>query len=190
MRTESEFLVDVLGRLDRAGIDYMLTGSMASNYWGIPRTTHDLDFVLVMNFDQVGDLVAVFESGFFIQAESVRSAFRPPHQFNVLDEQSALKADFWLLQDNEFERAAFGRRVRAELFGRPAWVTTAEDILLHKLYWNRLSPSERQLQDVAGVYAVQGDTLDTAYLRRWASKLNVMHEMDDVLSGKLRPKST
>ena len=24
----------------------MLPGSMASNYWGIPRTTHDLDFVL------------------------------------------------------------------------------------------------------------------------------------------------
>ena len=32
-------------RLNRIGVSYYLTGSMASNYWGIPRTTHDLDFV-------------------------------------------------------------------------------------------------------------------------------------------------
>ena len=33
-------------RLNRAGVTNFLTGSMASNYWGIPRTTHDLDFVV------------------------------------------------------------------------------------------------------------------------------------------------
>ena len=40
---ERELLVDCLRRLNRSGITYYLTGSMASNYWGIPRTTHDLD---------------------------------------------------------------------------------------------------------------------------------------------------
>jgi|SoiMethySBSTD1v2_1073268.scaffolds.fasta_scaffold4245652_2 hypothetical protein len=39
MRTEDDFLIDVLGRLSQAGIDYMLARSMASNFWGIPRTT-------------------------------------------------------------------------------------------------------------------------------------------------------
>jgi hypothetical protein len=43
--TEQELLADTLRRLNQAGIAYMLTGSMASNFWGIPRTTHDLDFV-------------------------------------------------------------------------------------------------------------------------------------------------
>jgi len=46
MRPPSEFLIDLLGRLNTAGVDYMLTGSMASNYWGIPRTTHALALVL------------------------------------------------------------------------------------------------------------------------------------------------
>ncbi len=159
MRTESGFLIDVLGRLKQAGVDYMLTGSMASNYWGIPRTTHDLDFVLALSPNQVEQLVAVFGTGFFIQAHSVRSAFNPPHQFNVLDEQSALKADFWLLQENDFERAAFGRRTAVELFGVSAWIATAEDVILHKLYWNQLTPSERQRHDAAGVYPVQAGAL-------------------------------
>jgi hypothetical protein len=44
--TEQELLVDCLRRLNRAEITYYLTGSMASNFWGIPRTTHDLDFVI------------------------------------------------------------------------------------------------------------------------------------------------
>jgi hypothetical protein len=190
MRSESEFLVDVMRRLDRAGVDYMLTGSMASNYWGIPRTTHDLDLVLVLKPDQVDALVSVFEPGFFIQPESVRSAFRPPFQFNVLDEQSALKADFWLLRDDAFERTAFGRRLRISLFGVLGWIATAEDIILHKLYWNRLTPSDRQLGDAAGVYAVQGDALDVAYMRTWADALDVRNELESLISGTIRPKST
>jgi hypothetical protein len=190
MRSESEFLVDVLGRLDRAAVDYMLTGSMASNYWGIPRTTHDLDFVLVLRPDMVDALVSAFEPGFFIQPESVRSAFRPPFQFNVLDEQSALKADFWLLRDDAFERTAFGRRRRVALFGAPAWIATAEDVILHKLYWNRLTPSERQLDDAAGVYAVQGDALELAYMRTWADALGVRCEWDALIAEKIKPKNT
>lgn len=43
---ERELLVDFLRRLNRTGVTYYLTGSMASNHWGIPRTTHDLDFVV------------------------------------------------------------------------------------------------------------------------------------------------
>ena len=43
---ERELLVDCLRRLNRTELAYLLTGSMASNYWGIPRTTHDLDFVI------------------------------------------------------------------------------------------------------------------------------------------------
>ena len=190
MRSEREFLVDVLARLNETGIEYMLTGSMASNYWGIPRTTHDLDFVLVMEPDQVDPLVAAFDAGFFIQPDSVRSAFRPPFQFNVLDEQSALKADFWLLRENAFESAAFRRRLPITLFGASAWIATAEDVLLHELYWNRLTPSDHQLGDAAGVYAVQGVALDLRYLQQWARVLHVQAELDAIVEGRIKPKQT
>ena len=190
MRSEREFLVDVLQRLNKAGIDYMLTGSMASNYWGTPRTTHDLDFVILLKPEQVDPLVDVFEPDLFVQRESVRCVFQPPHQFNVLDEQSALKADFWQLRENEFEQEMFRRRLSVDLFDTPASIATAEDVLLHKLYWNRLTPSERQRLDAAGVFAVQRDLLDLNYVKRWAAKLQVTPQLDDLISGKLRPKTT
>ena len=190
MRTEKDLLIDCLERLNRSGISYMLTGSMASNYWGIPRTTHDLDFVLVMQPTDVARLVAAFGQSFFLQPESVRQAFQPPYQFNAIDELSALKVDFWLLRDNEFERNAFARRLQVVLFEVPAWIPTAEDVILHKLYWHRLTPSERQLGDAAGVYAVQTGSLDVAYLRQWADTLRVRSELDDLAAGKIRPKTT
>ena len=43
---ERGLLVDCLRCLNRTGVVYYLTGSMASNYWGVPRSTHDLDFVV------------------------------------------------------------------------------------------------------------------------------------------------
>jgi hypothetical protein len=190
MRTESEFLVDVLDRLNRAAVDYMLTGSMASNYWGIPRTTHDLDFVLLLQPVDADRLIAALTPGLFIQPQSVRAAFQPPFQFNVLDEQSALKADFWLLRDNPFEQSAFSRRLQIELFGASAWIATAEDVILHKLYWNKITPSDRQLHDAAGVFAVQFDALDQQYLDQWAKSLGVLDRWNEIATGQIRPKST
>ncbi len=188
--TEQELLVDCLQRLNRLGVDYFLTGSMASNYWGIPRTTHDLDFVVQFPPSEVARVVTAFAGDFFIQESSVRSAFRPPYQFNAIDTRSALKVDFWLLRDDPFSRTMFARRIQVTILATPAWLATAEDVLLHKLYWHTLSPSDRQLSDAAGVWAVQGTSLDMAYLRRWASQLNVMEPLEDILAGRIRPKAT
>ena len=64
--TEQELLQDCLRRLNQSSIDYMLVGSMASNYWGIPRSTHDIDFVVEYGNDDVDSIVRLFEDDFFI----------------------------------------------------------------------------------------------------------------------------
>lgn len=187
---ERELLVDCLRRLNRTGVTYFLTGSMASNYWGIPRTTHDLDFVVQLPAAAVPRIVQEFEEDFHIDEVAVQSALQPPHQFNAIDRRSALKVDFWLARPEPFEEEMLRRRVRATLFGEPAWISTAEDVVLHKLIWNRLSPSERQMGDAAGIVAVQGDALDKSYMRHWAGELQVAREVERLLSGEIRPKNT
>jgi hypothetical protein len=188
--TERELLVDCLRRLNGLNIGYMLTGSMASNYWGIPRSTHDLDFVIQLPPSAVPKLVQAFQGGFFIDEAAVRAAYQPPYQFNGIDERSNLKVDFWLLRPVPFEREMFARRKQVTLFGELAWLATAEDVLLHKLYWNQITPSDRQLGDAAGIAAVQRGILDETYLRHWASELGVTDVVVGVLSGRIRPKET
>ena len=169
----------------------MLTGSMASNAWGIPRTTHDLDFVIQLPPSQVSSFAATFPAPvYFVDEGMIRSAYQPPHQFNVIHIPSALKVDFWILKPDEFEYEMFRRKVKDSWMGETVWIATAEDVILHKLYWNSLTPSERQLGDVAGVVHVQGEKLDRAYLRSWAAELGVTPILEKAIAGEIKPKST
>ena len=188
--TERELLIDCLRRLNRAELAYLLTGSMASNYWGIPRTTHDLDFVIQLPPSAVPTIVAAFSGDFFLDEAAVRAAYRPPHQFNAIDRRSVLKVDFWMPKPDPFDRELFVRRRQIKLFEEPAWIATAEDVLLHKLYWNRITPSDRQISDAAGIVAVQGDALDKEYLCRWANELDVTAALQKLLDGEIKPKHT
>jgi hypothetical protein len=187
---ERELLVDCLRRLNRAELTYYLTGSMASNYWGIPRTTHDLDFVIQLPMSAVPRLMQEFSGDFYIEEAAVRAAYQPPHQFNAIDTRSALKVDFWLPKPEPFDRAMLERRIQVTLFSERAWISTAEDVILHKLIWNRITPSDRQLGDAAGVVAVQADALDKNYLRHWATELKLASELERLLSGEIKPKQT
>ena len=69
-------------------------------------------------------------------------------------------------------------------------VTTAEafdqtlaldGVILSKLEWNKITPSERQVRDALSVAVVQWPTLDRAYLRRWAPELGVTEKLEEVL---------
>ena len=82
--TEQELLCDCLNRLNQAQIPYMLFGSMASNYWGVPRSTHHIDYVVQYTVQDVGRIVEAFQEQFFIQEFSVKAGLRPPFQFNAL----------------------------------------------------------------------------------------------------------
>jgi hypothetical protein len=188
--TEQELAIDAVRRLNRASIGYLLTRSMASTYWGIPRTTHDLDFVVQLPLQSIPRLLHEFRGDFYVDELAVRAALAPPHQFNAIDRRSALKIDFWMLRSDPFEMSMFERRLSVNLLGEPAWIATAEDVILHKLYWDSLTPSERQISDAAGVVAVQSDSLDRAYLQQWADELGVSEKLNRLLAGEIKPKST
>lgn len=68
---ERDLLIDCLRRLNRLELNYVLTGSMASNYWGIPRTTHDLDFVVQIPPSAVPGLVAEFQTDYYADEKAI-----------------------------------------------------------------------------------------------------------------------
>jgi hypothetical protein len=182
--TEQELLEDCLRRLNQARIEYMLVGSMASNYWGIPRSTHDIDFVVQYSDADVPSIVKLFEGDFFIQEISVRSALKPPYQFNALDNRSALKVDFFRLAGDAYELERFNRRRQVTILGQPAFLAAPEDIVLHKFRWYKISPSDRQLTDAAGILSVSGDIIDDEYLDHWAGEIGVTDLLQQVRSGR------
>jgi hypothetical protein len=67
--TERELLVDCLRRLNGLELAHMLTGSMASNFWGIPRTTHDLDFVVALHAEAASRIAREVQRRKFISTD-------------------------------------------------------------------------------------------------------------------------
>jgi hypothetical protein len=74
------------------------------------------------------------------------------------------------------------------LAGRSLPVVTAEDIILAKLEWDRITPSERQVRDALNVAVVQGTRLDVTYLRRWAGELGVAKKLEELLRQASEPQ--
>ena len=163
----------VWDRLHARGFD-------GGNYWGIPRSTHDIDFVIEYEAKDIGRIIDTFEDEFFIQRTSVQSALNPPFQFNALDNRSAMKVDFFRLAGDDYELERFKRRMPIKLLDIEAFIATPEDIVLHKLRWYTISPSDRQLKDAAGIVSISGHLMDAEYLNHWAKKIKVSELLEQV----------
>jgi hypothetical protein len=170
--TFAELLASIIERLDRAGIPYMVTGSLASSYHGEPRATRDVDIVIDPEPAALATLVDdLQEAAFYVDRDVALEALAKRSQFNAIG-PDASKVDFIIRRDRPFSLEEFSRRQRADLLGTAGFITTAEDLVLAKLEWAAASGSERQLSDVAGILAIAGP-LDTAYIDRWSGVLGV-----------------
>jgi hypothetical protein len=172
-QSQDNIVTDALAALDRLGIPYMVVGSMAVNYYGQPRSTHDLDLVARVSTEHVPALLAAFTRDFYISEDGIRRALRTGSSFNAIHLASGLKVDFWPVRATDFDRSAFDRRLAATYLGARATLTTGEDLILKKLQWFRESESEKHWKDAESVYQAQRRGLDIAYLDKWAAQMGV-----------------
>jgi hypothetical protein len=112
--SQPELLKLVARRLEAAGIEYMITGSVASSLQGEPRATHDIDVVVAVRTlaaDVAAGLKAAFpQPDFYLDEAAVRDAIAARGLFNLIDAREGDRVDFWLLTDDAFDRARFERR--------------------------------------------------------------------------------
>jgi len=173
-QSPSSVIVRFADILDAAGIPYMLTGSFASGIHGQPRASHDIDFVIAPTLGSLNQLLKELpEDEYYVSREAALDAYGRESLFNVVDMATGWKIDFICRKSRAFSLTEFERRTPQTLDGRNIFVTTAEDALLSKLEWARLTESERQLTDAAGIIAIQGDMLDTDYIEKWTLYLGL-----------------
>lgn len=167
----------ITGELDAAGIPYMLTGSFASSYHGIPRATQDLDLVIAPTAEQLRALLPRFPTpAYYVDEGAALEALHHASQFNILDLDSGWKIDLIIRKDRPFSLVEFSRREQTEVEGVPLMIATVEDVILAKLEWAKLGESDRQVEDVATLLRVRHADLDRPYLNRWLAELQVERE--------------
>ena len=119
--------------------------------------------------------------GFYVELEVARRAFAARRQFNVIHMRSGAKIDLIIKKARPFSDAEFQRRALRDLpFSRQVSVVSAEDAVLSKLEWAKLSGhSERPLTDARAVLELN-PSLNHEYVERWAIALGLGDLWDQV----------
>ena len=172
MSEELEVLKIVTGRLNEADIPYMISGSVAANYYTIPRMTRDIDLVVELRLDNIDEFAGLFEADFYLDKETVTREVSRQGIFNLIHNQYVIKIDFIVKGSTPYQQAAFSHRKEALIDQNSMWFISAEDLIISKLLWAKDSHSEMQLRDVANLSGTVGG-LDTGYINRWVRELGL-----------------
>jgi hypothetical protein len=173
MSEELEVLKQVTERLEKAAILYMITGSIAANFYTVPRMTRDIDIVVELLEQDVGRFLPLFEDEYYLEPETVRQAVNRRGMFNLIHNEYIIKIDFVVRKDTPYRRREFSRRKKVRVDDRELFVVAPEDLILSKLEWAKDSHSEVQLNDVKNLLKdVKG--LNRRYLARWAKHLGLV----------------
>ena len=172
MNEELEVLKTVTHDLHDAGIAYMITGSVAMNYYAFPRMTRDIDIVIELQENDAAALVNLFKGDFYICQDSIAEAIRNCGMFNIIHNKYVLKIDFIVKKSTPYRNMEFQRKRHILIEGIPMWIVSPEDLILSKLWWSRDSHSEVQIGDIKNLFA-SVDDLDTAYIDRWVAEMDL-----------------
>lgn len=158
--------------LENAGVEYAVGGSVASSAYGEPRATLDLDFAIRLTPGTVPALLEALGPDFVVDAESLEEGIRTGRSVNIFYLPEFTKIDLFARGDDEYDQMEFSRLNEIEVApGERILASSAEDNLLWKLRWYRKGgeASDQQWRDVIGLVRVSGESMDPAYLHRWAA---------------------
>ncbi|MDR3197698.1 MAG: hypothetical protein LBU34_07485 [Planctomycetaceae bacterium] len=162
----------VMTILETTPYPFAVTGGLAAITYGDPRTTKNIDVIMEIDPREVNVADTFFEkfdNDFFFSLKSCREAIEQQTMFQAVDKETMFKVDFHL-SDLVPGSCTRRRNVRI-LTGRVVPMVTAEDSILSKLVWIKLS-SDRSRKDVVAILRVQTN-LDNNYLDTTAEKLGV-----------------
>jgi hypothetical protein len=185
---QGELLKDITSFLEENKIPYMITGAWSVIFYGRPRASHDIDFVVEIDRKDLDRTIKSFKKlqhEFIVQTGQIKDAVLRGNMFNILHLPSVLKLDFWILDDDEFNRTRFQRRKKEKILGQYMNIATAEDTILKKLLWYGESKVEKHLVDAAFVYQIQKKNLDKKYLALWSKKHNTTKLLKEIAAINL-----
>ena len=174
---EIDILRDVSAKLERAGINFMLSGSFAMAYYSQPRMTRDLDFVVELNSASGPTVYEVFKDSYYVSKEAIDEAILHESIFNLIHMESIIKVDFIIRKNREYRLAEFKRRKQITIADFTTYIVSIEDLIISKLIWMEDPGSELQKNDVKALLSVDHDR---EYLQDWVSKLKLTSTLEQL----------
>ncbi len=169
-----------LDALEELEISYILVGSFSTNYYGLPRSTEDADFVVHLENKSPRQIAARLGPAFRLDPqmsfETVTLTTR--HVVEVLG--SPFTIELFQLSEDEHDQARFARRRTVEYLERRVSLPTVEDVIITKLRWAMDGGRAKDRKDAQEVIAVQQNAIDWDYVQLWTARHGTQPLLDEI----------
>ena len=183
----ADLFVPFLRPLNRSGIPYMVTGSLAAMHYGEPRLTNDIDLVLEVHSGQAATVVGLFPNeGFYcppistIRTEIARAT---GGHFNIICHATGFKADIYPLGKDPLDAWAMAHRTSFEVEGVTVWIAPPEYVIVYKLEYHREGGSVKHLDDIRRMLDVSGHLIDRPFLETHLARRGLLEQWRSIQAG-------
>jgi hypothetical protein len=180
MNGEIAVIEDVSKKLIEYKIPFMLTGSIAMNYYVEPRMTRDIDIVVYLRKENISAIVKMFEQDYYIDEDFVMMAIDSNRMFNIVHNETVTKVDFILRKKSDYRLVEFERRQLVTFVNFPTYIVSKEDLILSKLDWMKNSKSDMQKKDIS---LLLSSGYDKEYVQKWSTELGLKTLLEEIKNG-------
>ena len=171
-------------KLQLLGIDYMVTGSVATILYGEPRLTHDIDIVIfVKHFDPEKFAQAFPFDDFYCpppEVLHVESRRQQRGHFNLIHHETGFKADIYIAPHDSFYQWAFENINSIPIGEESIRVAPPEYVLINKLTYFREGGSHKHLDDIRGMIERSENNLDWQIIEAEAARRGLQKELKEL----------
>lgn len=185
---ETDLFLLFIRPLNRAGVRYVIGGSVAAMFYGEPRLTRDVDVVVFLNEPGIRKLPEIFPAAEFylppfevIVAEAARES---RGQFNIVHMDTTFKADIYPTGRDEFNAWAFRNKRSVNYEGETLVLAPPEYVIVRKLEYFREGGSDKHLRDIRGMLNISGQQINQTDLQEWIQSRGVKAEWEKVMGDK------
>lgn len=176
-------LKKIITILDDANIPYMLTGSLAMNFYGHARATNDIDIVVLVAENSSKKLFQLLEKDFYVAEEAIKEALSHKTLFNVIDQNSVFKVDLIICKNDFHSQESFSRRQKIKFDDYEISVISPEDLILAKLEWLKATNSEIQKNDIVNILKISDENLDHNYLQKTTKAKGLFEGLEKIYAS-------
>lgn len=164
---------NVVDWLKAANVKYMVAGALAVSFYGMPRSTMDVDVVvpvsisLKMNSQINKFIYSAIDYGFPVSPVEIREAIKKAEKLVFHVPKTRFRVEFFLVKSTPYNVEAFRRRRYKQILGKRIYFAAPEDVILHKS--TRMHPKDAE--DIKSILLRQRNNLDFAHIKRWSKEL-------------------
>ncbi|RJQ32222.1 MAG: hypothetical protein C4562_04110 [Actinobacteria bacterium] len=143
-------------------IPYVIIGGLATQFWGEPRFTQDVDITILIPLDETDKFIGLITNHFESRVANDKE-FAKQNRMVLIKASDGTEIDISLGipgYEDEVMRRAIDYEIEP---GKELRLCSAEDLVIHKMIAGR--PID--LQDIEGIIIKQGQKLDRDYITNW-----------------------